>query len=74
VNKYVALLALGTITEGPDKETFSQVIRGVAMNLLQLFEDPSQKVREANSWVFSRICDNHADILTEENTLQGLMH
>lgn len=73
-NKYAALMALGSITEGPPKMQFSEVIVGTASILLELFKDQSVKVREANSWVLSRICDNHADVLLEPNTLKSFMY
>lgn len=72
--KYAALMALGSITEGPAKLQFSEVIVGTAPILLDLFKDQSVKVREANSWVLSRICENHADVLLEPNTLKSLMY
>lgn len=41
--------------------------------LLDLFKDQSVKVREANAWVLARICDHHADVLLEPNTLKNIM-
>ena len=67
-------MALGSITEGPPKLQFSEVIVGTAPILLDLFKDQSVKVREANSWVLSRICENHADVLLEPNTLKSFMY
>lgn len=73
-NKYAALMALGSITEGPPKLQFSEVIVATAPILLDLFKDQSVKVREANSWVLARICDHHADVLLEPNTLKNIMY
>lgn len=73
-NKYAALRALGSITEGPPKQQFSEVIVGTAPILLDLFKDQSVKVREANSWVLSRLCDHHADVLLEPTTLKSFMY
>lgn len=29
-----------------------------------MFQDPVPKVREAISWVMSKICENHSDVIT----------
>lgn len=47
---------------------------GTAPILLDLFKDQSVKVREANCQVLSRICDHHADVLLEPNTLKSFMY
>ena len=39
------------------------------LNLLNQFNEPSSKVREAITWVMSRICEHHADVLTNTNTI-----
>lgn len=67
-------MALGSITEGPPKLQFSEVIVATAPILLDLFKDQSVKVREANSWVLARICDHHADVLLEPNILKNIMY
>ena len=66
-------MALGSITEGPPKVQFSEVIVATLSMLMDMFKDPSSKVRQANSWVIARICDHHADVLLEPNTLKNLM-
>lgn len=38
-------------------------------NLIGMFGDPHGKVREAISWVFSKICENHADVITNKEIL-----
>lgn len=57
-------MALGSITEGPDRQRFSNVIAQSLPNLLSMFEDKVGKIREAISWVMNRICEHHADVLT----------
>ena len=71
--RYSALLALGAITEGPTKEQFMQVILPGLANLLKMFEDQHAKVREAIAWVVSKICENHSDVITNNNILPTLM-
>lgn len=56
-------MALGSIVEGPDKIKFSDVIVQALQNLLNMFQDQNGKVREAISWVMSRICEHHAEVL-----------
>lgn len=61
--RYSALLSLGAITEGPDKSKYMDVIIPGLANLINMFQDPNAKVREAISWVMSRICEHHADVI-----------
>lgn len=58
------MIALGSITEGPDKIQFSDLVMQAMLNLLNMFNEPNSKVREAITWVMSRICEHHADVLT----------
>lgn len=67
-------MALGSITEGPPKSQFSDVVVGTAPILLDLFRDQSAKVREANCSVLSRICEHHADVLLDASHLQKFMY
>ena len=68
--RYSALLALGAITEGPEKLKFMQVIMPGLANLISMFNDPHAKVREAIAWVMSKICEHHSDVITNDpNTL-----
>jgi hypothetical protein len=69
-NKYAALMALGSITEGPERGQFQQVIVGAFQNLLNMFADPSAKVREAISWVMCRISEHHADIFQDDGIIK----
>lgn len=62
--RYSALLALGAITEGPEKIKFMQVILPGLPNLINMFKDPHGKVREAIAWVMSKICEHHSEVIT----------
>jgi len=62
--RYSALLALGAITEGPEKIRFMNVIIPGLPNLVGMFNDPHAKVREAIAWVMSKICEHHSDVIT----------
>jgi hypothetical protein len=63
------LIALGSITESPDKQTFSSVIIPSLNNLLAMFTDQNSKVREAIAWVFYRICEDHYQIISNQSAL-----
>ena len=66
-NKYASLMALGSITEGPERQRFQEVILSALPNLLEMFADPNSKVREAIGWVMARISEHHADIFADDN-------
>jgi hypothetical protein len=61
--KYASLIALGSITEGPNKQNFLQIIIQAFQNLMAMFNDENGKVREAISWVMNRISEHHSDLL-----------
>jgi len=63
--RYAALIALGAIIEGPERQKFKEVLVPGLENLLKMFQDASTKVREAISWVVSKICEHHADVVTQ---------
>lgn len=71
--RYSALLALGAITEGPERVKFMNVIIPALQNLIQLFQDSHSKVREAIAWVISKICENHADVITNPQILPAII-
>lgn len=62
--RYAALMALGTIIEGPDKVKFAEILIPSSQNLIAMFKDSSVKVRVAISWVISKICEHHSDVMT----------
>jgi importin subunit beta-1 len=71
--RYSALLALGAITEGPEKTKYMNVIIPALPNLINMFADPHGKVREAIAWVMSKICEHHADVIANYQTLPTLI-
>jgi len=71
--RYSALIALGAITEGPDKVTFMNIIIPGIQNLINMFNDSNAKVREAIAWVVSRICEHHSDVIQHSQILPGLI-
>ena len=71
--RYSALLSLGAITEGPDKAKYMDVIVPGLPNLVNMFEDANAKVREAIAWVMSRICEHHADVISNPQVITGIL-
>jgi hypothetical protein len=71
--RYASLIALGAITEGPDKLQFMNTITPGLPDLVKMFHDPHAKVREAIAWVISKICENHSDVIANPVTMQNLM-
>lgn len=67
-------MALGSITESPDKQTFASVIIPSLNNLRAMFSDANSKVREAIAWVFSRICEDHYNIIANQATLLQVLN
>lgn len=37
-----------------------------------MYKDPSIKVRQAISWMMSKVCENHADVMTQTPELTSL--
>lgn len=67
--RYAAIISLGTITECPDKVSFNQILIPSMENLLKMYSDPSVRVRSAISWLFGKICEHYADIITSNNDI-----
>ena len=51
--RYASLMALGAISDGPDKVKFAEVIVPSLDQLMAMFVDPAFKVRYAIGWVFN---------------------
>lgn len=69
-NRYAALMALGAVSDGPDKAAFAEILTPSIAQLCNMFKDTSVKVREAIAWVVFQICTHHADVMvaTAEQT------
>lgn len=63
--RYSALIALGAITEGPEKMRYIEVILPGLANLTLMFQDSNAKVREVIAWVMSKICEHHSEVFTQ---------
>ena len=68
--RFAGLIALGSITDGPDKQKFLEVIAQALNSLFLLFSDQSPKVRQAICWVFSRLSEHHPDIFLDQQVAE----
>jgi len=41
------------------------VLQNALQGLIDMFADQNSKVREALAWVFQRLCDHHADVISD---------
>ena len=62
-NRYAALMALGAVADGPEKQKFAEILTPSIAQLCNMFKDQSVKVREAIAWVIFQICTHHADVM-----------
>ena len=65
-DKYFGLIALGAILEGPSKEKIIEVLAPAMDTILGLYDDQSSKIRETTAWFFSRVAQNHCELLGTE--------
>lgn len=54
-----AVLAFGSILEGPRRELLEPFVLSICPALFRLFEDNSISVRDTNMWAIGRICELH---------------
>lgn len=71
-DKYFGLLALGAILDGPSKESIMTVLAPAMSTILTLYSDESRKVRETTAWFFSKVAQNHAELLGTESFFPSL--
>ncbi len=71
-DKYLGLLALGAILEGPTKEKLNEILGPAMQAIIGLFTDESRKVRETVAWFFSKIAQNQAEIIGNETVFPTL--
>ncbi|XP_074598648.1 importin subunit beta Fs(2)Ket [Brevipalpus obovatus] len=52
-----AVMAFGSILEGPDPATLKPIVESALPTLIELMKDPSVVVRDTVAWAIGRICD-----------------
>ena len=71
--RYSALVSLGSITEGPEKDKFLTVLSQALSSLIPLFEDKVPKVREALFWLMHRISEFHSEVFQDNGVSTELI-
>lgn len=77
-NKEAAVMAFGSILDGPDKSQLTNLIGQALPPILSLINDDTLQVKDTVAWCLGRIADLWADSIDTVNTLpqllQALMH
>lgn len=71
-DKYLGLLALGAILEGPTKEKLMEILSPAMNTIIELYKFESRKVRETVAWLFSKIAQNQPEIIGNETVFPSL--
>eukprot|EP00742_Colponemidia_sp_Colp-10_P001256 GILJ01001353.1.p1 GENE.GILJ01001353.1~~GILJ01001353.1.p1 ORF type:complete len:858 (-),score=174.57 GILJ01001353.1:567-3140(-) len=61
--KEAAILAFGSILDGPEEKVLAPIIESGLMTILNSLQHPHSLVKDTASWTIGRICDLHADII-----------
>lgn len=65
-----AVLAFGSILEGPRRELLEPLALNTFPALFRLFVDPSISVRDTNMWALGRVCEFHPRFIPLEHAEQ----
>jgi hypothetical protein len=71
--RFSSLIALASITEGPEKQRFMNVIIPGLNGLISKFNDNYAKVREAIAIVFNKICEHHPEVIMNASILPNIL-
>jgi len=71
--KDAAIVALGSILEGPDPNVLQQHVMEIMGPLIDLMDDPMVQVRDSAVWTLGRVCEQvPAAVLSEQNEQQEI--
>ncbi|XP_057303593.1 importin subunit beta-1-like [Hydractinia symbiolongicarpus] len=68
-----AVMAFGSIMEGPNSETLSPIVKQGMPFLLQLMKDKNMIVRDSVAWALSRICDQVPEVALSKEYIDNLL-
>lgn len=68
-----AIMAFGSILEGPDYGTLEHVVRQALPILLSSMKDPSIQVKDTTAWTLGRICELLTTVFSYEEQLTPLL-
>jgi importin subunit beta-1 len=69
-----AVMAFGSILEGPNPENLKPVVEQAMQMLIELLKDPSIVVRDTAAWTVGRVCEILPDAVINEHFLNPLLH
>lgn len=72
-NREAAVMAFGSILDGPDHETLTHVIQQALGPILSLMNDPVLQVKDTVAWCLGRIADLAIEGIDTEVHLPGVM-
>jgi importin subunit beta-1 len=68
-----AIMAFGSILDGPSQEILNQLVGGAIMPLIRTLSDPHMVVRDTSAWAIGRVCDTCETLVTREEVLRDLV-
>ncbi|XP_025092780.1 importin subunit beta-1-like isoform X1 [Pomacea canaliculata] len=68
-----AVMAFGSILEGPDPEKLKPIVEQAMPMLIELLSDGSVVVRDTAAWTVGRVCEMLPDAVINENCLNSLL-
>lgn len=68
-----AVMAFGSILEGPDPNTLKQLVDQAFPMLIESLKDPSVIVRDTAAWTIGRVCEILPDAVINERYLNPLL-
>eukprot|EP00051_Salpingoeca_urceolata_P028386 m.486569 g.486569 ORF g.486569 m.486569 type:complete len:883 (+) comp24499_c0_seq1:219-2867(+) len=68
-----ALMAFGSLFEGPDPEQLTQIAAGAMGHLIGMITDPSVQVKDTLAWVLGRVCSVIPGTVLNDTHLQPLV-
>ena len=66
-------MALGSISEGPTKKKYQEMIYQAMASVLPMFNDQAQKVREILCWFFGRLAEHHNELFSNQDFAKEIM-
>ncbi|KAK6961585.1 importin subunit beta-1 [Biomphalaria glabrata] len=68
-----AVMAFGSILEGPDPEKMKPIVEQAMPMLIELLKDPSVVVRDTAAWTLGRVCEILPESVLHETCLTPLL-
>ncbi|ESN99747.1 hypothetical protein HELRODRAFT_101408 [Helobdella robusta] len=69
-----AVMAFGSILEGPHSETLKPIVEMAMPTLIELLKDPSIVVRDTTAWTVGRICEILPEAVVNEHFINPLLY